>query len=371
MIADRRRHDGGVRDTPYLVIDEPLLEANLAAMADHARQLGVALRPHAKTHKSIELARRQLAHGAVGLTVATVGEAEIFAEAGLDDLFIAYPVWAAGPRAMRLRELAGRVRLRVGVDSIEGARMLADVVTSGEHPAPLTVAIEVDSGHHRTGVSPEQAGIIAAAAIEYGLTVDGVFTFPGHSYAPDARASAAHDEAQALEVARDSLLDLGLPCPVVSGGSTPSADAAAGKANGGVLTELRPGVYPFFDAQQWELGTVGPARIALTAVATVVSVRGSRVVVDLGNKVLGADRPAYASGFGRLPAAPGARIVALSEHHATIEFDSADAPPALGDRVNIAPNHVCSAINLADELVIERGGSEIAVWNVDARGANT
>jgi D-serine deaminase-like pyridoxal phosphate-dependent protein len=219
-------------------------------------------------------------------------------------------------------------------------------------------------------VSPEQAGIIAAAATEYGLTVDGVFTFPGHSYAPEARTRAAHDEAQALEVARDSLLALVLPCPVVSGGSTPSADAAAGKANGGVLTELRPGVYPFFDAQQWELGTVGPARIALTAVATVVSVRGSRVVVDLGNKVLGADRPAYASGFGRLPAAPGARIVALSEHHATIEYDSGTAP-ALGDRVKIAPNHVCSAINLADELVIERGGAEVTVWNVDARGANT
>jgi D-serine deaminase-like pyridoxal phosphate-dependent protein len=138
-----------------------------------------------------------------------------------------------------------------------------------------------------------------------------------------------------------------------------------------VLTELRPGVYPFFDAQQWELGTVGPGRIALTAIATVVSVRGARVVVDLGNKVLGADRAAYATGYGRLPDAPSARIVALSEHHATIEFESPDAAAGLGTRVRIAPNHVCTAINLADELVIERGGSESAVWRVDARGANT
>lgn len=360
-----------MRDTPYLVIDEQLLEANLAAMAEHARRLGVALRPHAKTHKSVEVARRQLAHGAVGLTVATVAEAETFADAGFDDLFIAYPIWAEGPRATRLRALAGRVRLRVGVDSIEGARMLAHAVTGGEHPVPLAVAIEVDSGHHRTGVEPEQAGPIAVAAIELGLAVDGVFTFPGHSYAPDARSSAAHDEAQALEAARESLLGLGLACPVVSGGSTPSADAAEGSAAGGVLTELRPGVYPFFDAQQWELGTVGPTRIALTAVATVVSVRGSRVVVDAGNKVLGADRAAYASGFGRLPAAPEARIVALSEHHATIEFENAESAPLLGTRLRIAPNHVCTAINLSDELVIERSGTEAAVWRVDARGANT
>lgn len=360
-----------MRDTPYLVIDEQLLESNLAAMADHARQLGVALRPHAKTHKSVEIARRQLAHGAVGLTVATVSEAEVFADAGLDDLFIAYPIWAEGPRASRLRALAGRVRLRVGIDSIEGARMLAQATAGGEHPAPIAVAVEVDSGHHRTGVAPDQAGIVAAAADEYGLTVDGVFTFPGHSYAPEARATAAHDEAQALEIARESLLGLGLACPVVSGGSTPSADAAEGRARGGVLTELRPGVYPFFDAQQWELGTAGPGRIALTAVATVVSARGARVVVDLGNKVLGADRAGYATGFGRLPAVPAARVVALSEHHATIEFESAEAAPAVGARVRVAPNHVCAAINLADELVVERAGAELAVWPVDARGANT
>lgn len=360
-----------MRDTPYLAVDEQLLDANLTAMAEHTRALGVALRPHAKTHKSIEVARRQLVHGAVGLTVATVSEAEIFADAGFDDLFIAYPIWAEGQRASRLGALASRVRLRVGVDSIEGARMLAHAVTTGEHPVPLAVAVEVDSGHHRTGVAPAQAGIIAAAAAEYGLTVDGVFTFPGHSYAPSARVTAAHDEALALEIARESLLGLGIECPVVSGGSTPSAGAAEGRAAGGVLTELRPGVYPFFDAQQWELGTIGPGRIALTAVATVVSVRGARVVVDLGNKVLGADRPAYASGFGRLPSAPEARIVALSEHHATIEFATTDTAPALGQHVRIAPNHVCAAINLADELVVERAGSETAVWAVDARGANT
>jgi D-serine deaminase-like pyridoxal phosphate-dependent protein len=360
-----------MRDTPYLVVDETLMESNIATMAAHARHLDISLRPHAKTHKSIEVGRRQLAHGAVGLTLATVAEAEVFAAGGIDDIFIAYPIWAEGPRAHRLRALAGRIRLRVGVDSAAGIHLLARAVTGGQHPVPLAVAIEVDSGHHRSGVDPAEAGTLAAMAFECGLIVDGVFTYPGHAYAPDARESAAEQEANALRGARDSLREHGIACPVVSGGSTPSAEAAVGVARGGVLTELRPGVYPFNDAQQWELGTINAEHIALTVATTVVSRHTRRVIVDAGSKVLGADRAGYASGFGRLPKHPEARIVALSEHHATIKWGEATPLPALGDRLRIAPNHVCSAVNLAADLIIERDGVEIAVWPVDARGANT
>src|ERR671912_1083968 len=111
--------------TPCLVVDRDILDGNLAAMAGRARDCGVALRPHAKTHKCVEIAHRQLALGAVGLTVATVGEAEVFADAGCADLFIAYPLWAAGARGRRLRALAARVSLRVGADSREGVELLA------------------------------------------------------------------------------------------------------------------------------------------------------------------------------------------------------------------------------------------------------
>ncbi len=350
-----------MRDTPYLVVDVELLELNLADMAAHARRLSVDLRPHAKTHKSPEIARRQLAHGAVGLTVATVGEAEIFAAHGVDDLFIAYPVWAVGPRASRLRALAERARVRVGVDSVEGVRLLA---ASG---AAVTVAVEIDSGHARSGVAPAEAAGLARAALDAGLGVDGVFTFPGHSYAPDRRSAAAADEERALRTARDGMLAQGIPCPLVSGGSTPSVE----HATPGVLTELRPGVYPLLDAQQWELGSAEPGRIALTARATVVSARGHRVIVDAGNKVLGADRLAFATGFGRLPAHPEARIVALSEHHATIAFPAGSELPRLGDRLSLAPNHVCSAVNLADLLVAVHSEGREEEWPVAARGANT
>lgn len=356
-----------MRDTPYLVIDEALLEANLAAMAAHARALGVALRPHAKTHKTPELARRQLTHGAVGLTVATVGEAEVFADAGVDDLFLAYPIWAAGPRAERLHALAGRVRLRVGADSVESVRMLAAAVHAGRPDAvPLAIAIEVDSGHHRSGIPAERAVEIAAAALDAGLLVDGVFTFPGHSYGSGAAAPAAGDEAAALATARDALVAAGIPCPVVSGGSTPSARAA----DGGVLTELRPGVYLFGDAQQWELGTIEPAMIAFSARATVVSRRDHVAVVDAGSKILGADRAAYASGYGRLLDFPDARITALSEHHATITFPAGSVVPPLGSELRVVPNHVCNAVNLVDELVVQRDGVEVGTWTVAARGRN-
>ncbi len=357
-----------MRDTPYLVVDETLLETNLAAMAAHARTLGVTLRPHAKTHKTPEIAHRQLAHGAVGLTVATVGEAEVFADAGVDDLFIAYPVWAVGPRASRLRSLADRVRLRVGADSIEGVRMLADAVHAGRAGAPaLAIAVEVDSGHHRSGIAPERAVEVAAAALEAGLLVGGVFTFPGHSYGSGAAAPAAGDEAAALATARDALVAAGIPCPVVSGGSTPSARAA----DGGVLTELRPGVYLFGDAQQWELGTIEPSTIALSARATVVSRRDGVAVVDAGSKILGADRAAYASGYGRLLDFPDARVTALSEHHATITFPPDAVVPALGTVLRVVPNHVCNAVNLVDELVVERDGVDVGTWAVAARGRTT
>ncbi|MER3390192.1 MAG: alanine racemase [Microcella sp.] len=357
-----------MRDTPYLVVDDHVLESNLAAMAAHARALGVALRPHAKTHKTIELARRQLAHEAVGLTVATVGEAEVFADAGIDDLFIAYPVWAEGPRAERLRRLASRVRVRVGVDSVEGVRMLAQAVQAGHDGAPsLAVAVEVDSGHHRSGVAAAEAATIARAALDSGLSVDGVFTFPGHSYGADAADPAAGDEAAALGAARDALRGASIPCPVVSGGSTPSARAA----DGAVLTELRPGVYPFGDAQQWELGTMTQDAIALTARATVVSRRDGVAVLDAGSKVLGADRAPYASGFGRLLDHPEARITALSEHHATVAFPPGARIPARGETLRVVPNHVCNAVNLVDELIVERNGVEVGAWAVAARGRNS
>ena len=346
--------------TPALVVDLDILDRNIAAMADIARSRGLRLRPHAKTHKCIEIARRQLAAGAVGLTVATVSEAEVFAKADVEDLFIAYPLWVDAARGARLRALAERITLTVGVDSESGARALAGHAGSG-----MRVLVEVDSGHHRTGVSPDNVVDVARSASDAGLRVAGVFTFPGHSYGPGLPRPVAEEEAAALSRAASALERAGFAAAVVSGGSTPTAHLTRASA----MTELRPGVYVFGDAQQYELGTCPAESIALTALATVVSTSGDQVVLDAGSKVLGADRPAWTTGFGRILDCPDARITALSEHHATVVWPG--DRPTVGEAVRVVPNHVCSAVNLADELIVASSGRMVDRWAVAARGCNT
>lgn len=358
----------GVTGTPFLVVDDERLEANLARVADRARDAGVLVRPHAKTHKCVEIARRQIAHGAAGLTVATVGEAEVFAAVDeVREIFIAYPLWVTPAMAGRLISIARIVSLRVGIDSAEGARHLADSLhEAGDGGAPLEVVVEIDSGQHRTGTSPRVAGEVARAAVDAGLDVVGVFTFPGHSYGlGDTRARAADQEITALAEAAQGLRANGIEPRVRSGGSTPTV-GFTGQLAAGVLTEIRPGVYPFNDAQQVEIGSCTFDDVALTSSSTVVHRNGSRIVVDAGSKILGADRPAWASGFGRLLEHPEARITALSEHHAVIDFPADAAVPALGSVVRVVPNHVCSAVNLVDELVVDD-----VRWPVAARGRNS
>ena len=248
-----------------------------------------------KTHKSPEIARLQLGPGAVGLTVATLGEAEVFAQHGCTDLFIAYPVQVDERAAERLRDLAERGRVAIGVDSVEGAARAGRLLA----PYDVEVVVEVDSGQHRTGCLPEEAGSVAVAAARAGLTVRGVFTFPGTAtrrrrWRPRRRTRPArwppHGPPSSAE---------GLEVSVVSGGSTPSlAHMDTG------CTEARPGVYVFGDAQQWELGSMPPESIALTCRATVVSHAGGRAVLDAGSKALAADRAPYAAAPGGCSTTP-------------------------------------------------------------------
>lgn len=348
--------------TPVLVVDTDVLDRNLTRMAESAAARGLALRPHVKTHKCVEIARRQLDAGARGLTVATVSEAEVFADAGADDLFVAYPLWVDAARGARLRALAGRVRLTVGIESAAGARALAAHAGTG-----AGVLVEIDSGHHRTGVPPERAGDVATAARDAGLDVVGIFTFPGHSYGPGVPPRVAAEESAALTAAAASLRAVGIEPSVISGGSSPTALIEVRTD----ATELRPGVYVFGDAQQLELEAITERDIALSALATVVSARDDVLVLDAGSKILGADRAPWATGYGRILGTPDARIVALSEHHATVRWPTDSPRPGLGNRVRVVPNHACNAVNLVDELVTVSGDVVVGKWAVAARGCNT
>lgn len=345
-------------DTPALVVDLPRLETNLRRMAALAADAGVALRPHAKTHKCVPLARRQLAHGAAGLTVATLAEAEMFAAGGLADLFIAYPLWAGQPRAARVRQLHERTRLRVGVDSPEAAEALA-AATRGV-PEPLRVLIEVDCGGRRTGVRPAAVPELALACLRLGLEVVGAFTHPGHAYQdPGSVPDAVADERTALSVAGAALGALTGQPPVLSGGSTPTVLADTARP----LTEVRPGTYVFGDRQQLHLSGVGPEQVALVVAARVVSTpRPGEAVLDAGSKALSTDRPQWLEGYGWLPTHPEARVASLTEEHAVLTGLS--TRPRVGDLVAVIPNHVCTAVNLGRRLLVASDGVIVDEWPV-------
>jgi D-serine deaminase-like pyridoxal phosphate-dependent protein len=354
-------------DTPALVVDLDRIDAAIGRMAAAMRERGVALRPHAKTHKSIEVGRRQLAAGAGGLTVGTIGEAEVFADGGIEDLFIAYPLVPLGPKAARLRDLAGRSRLRVGVDSATGVRAVADAL--GPERGLVRLLVEIDSGGRRSGVAPLEAGSVARVATGLGLTVVGVFTHGGHGYAgPDARLAAADDEVTSLTEAAASLRAAGFEPLVVSAGSTPTAvDSARG-----AVTEERPGTYVFGDRQQAYLGSIEPDAVAAVVATRVVSVNAAerRFVVDAGAKILGKDVAAYMPGHGEIPELGGAVVARVSDYHGVVDLAPGAATPDVGRVVTVVPNHICPVVNYVDAFLVARGGDVVDRWPVDARGRN-
>ena len=351
-------------ETPALLLDLDIMAANLASTAARLGDRGIRVRPHAKTHKSVEVARCQLDHGAAGLTVATIGEAELFARHGFTDLFIAYPLFAAGAKAARLADLAGRVKLRAGVESVAGAQALAQALAHANGPAPAEVLIEIDSGQHRTGVPPAAAGELAVACRSLGLDVAGVFTHGGHGYAgPGAAAGAAADEDAALWSAAEQLTGAGFDVREVSAGSTPTAAFA-----GSHITEERPGTYVFNDRQQLVLGSCRPEELAVTIAATVVSTTVTgQAVIDAGSKALASDRPAWLTGHGSVPDLGGAVVVSLSEHHGLVDLAGHPAP-AVGTVVTVVPNHICTVVNLFDRYTLLRSGQPAGTWPIEARG---
>ncbi|MFY9305267.1 MAG: D-TA family PLP-dependent enzyme [Rhodoluna sp.] len=368
-------------DTPYLAIDKNLLAKNIGRMAKKTSKAGINLRPHVKTHKVPELAKLQLAAGAVGISVATIGEAEVFAKKGIRDIFIAYPLFVTEAKLQRLIKLSRKVKLTLAIDSAEGAKALAKGLSG------VRVLVEIDSGHRRSGCLPDRAGEVALEAKSLGLEPVGIFTFPGHSYRPKGAKQAVADEQRALKEAATAMAKIGIEAKVISSGSTPSAGISSESArNSGktksIVNELRPGVYIFNDAQQLELGTCAAKEVALWAVATVVSVTGNRMILDSGSKTLGADKAAWATGYGRLLDFPEARIEALSEHHATVVFPMTKKPkagtkasggklPKIGDLIRVAPNHVCNAVNLVDRVYLLESQKVVGSLKVAARGKNS
>ncbi len=362
-------------DTPAVVIDRHVLDTNIAEMARFAADHHLKLRPHVKAHKSPDIARRQIDAGAVGITVAKIGEAEVMAAAGVRDIFVANEI-VTPTKVDRLLALSPKTRLAVAVDNAANLPLLDR--SARATGTKLGVLIEVDAGLHRCGVPDAGAALELARLVATfaHLELRGIFTHAGQVYgasSPSEVAEIGRHEGTLMVSIAEILRSEGLPVDEVSVGSTPTAKTA-GAVTG--VTEIRPGNYVFHDAIQVGLGVVPEARCSLRVLATVISrPAADRVVLDAGSKTLGLDRGAHGTsvvqGFGRILGWPGLRLERLSEEHgvAITAPDTAGSPlPRLGDTVEIIPNHACVVANLARALAVIEGDRVTDRWPVAASG---
>jgi D-serine deaminase-like pyridoxal phosphate-dependent protein len=351
-------------DTPALVVDVDRLDRNIAGWAAFAREAGVRLRPHGKTHKCVEIARRQLDAGAVGLSLAKIGEAEVMAAAGIGDIFLAYEV-IGGPKLPRLIALARAARVRVGVDSVEGAEALGRAARQAG--LVLDVMLEVDTGLGRCGVPPGEPlrALAAQVARVAGLRIAGIFTYRGYRPDPDA---AGRDEGEIMVREAEALRRAGIEVADVSVGSTPTG-RSAGRVAG--VTEIRPGTYVFNDAMQVHWGTAAPDECALAVLARVISRPAKDVaVIDAGSKALTAEHGPFSSrgeSHGVIRGYPDCQIDRLWEEHGRVQLTPEAGRLRVGDLVEVVPAHVCPTVNLAERLVCVREGRVVGAWEVAAR----
>lgn len=343
-------------ETPVPVIDLDRVEHNLAKMQAYCDRHGLRLRPHIKTHKIPAFAQRQLDLGAGGITCQKLGEAEVMADSGLDDIFISYPLIGAA-KAARLADLSRRARVSVGIDNGLALETVGAAARASNHA--IGVLVEFDSGNKRTGVTSVAEALDLAKRIQAtpGLRFDGLMTYP-------STAATATFVAEAQRV----FAGAGIPISVVSGGGTPNAWAAH-EIEG--LTEVRVGTYIYHDRATVGAGAATWDECAFHLHATVISrPTENRAVIDAGSKSLSSDGidPAFGAGYGLILGYEDAVIERLNEEHGIVDLSRCATKPVVGERLRIVPNHVCVVSNLHDEVAVSRGGDLVGMWPVAARG---
>jgi D-serine deaminase-like pyridoxal phosphate-dependent protein len=355
-------------DTPALVVDLDIFERNLCRVADYARTHSLRLRPHAKTHKSVWIGKRQMDLGAAGLTVAKVSEAEIMVGADPRELLLAFPIIGKA-KLSRLMEVARRTRVTVALDSVEAARQLSEASTAAG--AEIGVLAETDVGLGRVGVAPGEPLLELAHAIDTlpNLRFEGIAFYPGHIKSLDEAGRRALAElSELLGRILDDFRRAGIEVKIVSGGSTPALFHSHEIAG---LNEIRPGTYVFNDLNTVRSGACGMDDCAASILATVVSTaRPGHMIIDGGSKTFSSDRPVNQGdvSFGHLVEAPGARFHKMNEEHGFVDLTEAGREFRIGERVHMIPNHVCVAVNLHEKVYGVRGETVERVWSVEARG---
>jgi D-serine deaminase-like pyridoxal phosphate-dependent protein len=354
--------------TPALVIHGPAVEANIQRMADYCASHRLNLRPHTKTHKSLHVAKLQIAAGAIGLTVAKVGEAEALATA-TSDLLIAYPL-VDPSRCQRAAVLARDHTVRIAIDSLAAAERISAAASAAQ--STIGLLIDADIGFHRTGLSDPVAAAELARQISRlpNVRLDGLHCYPGHVRGPSPQVPVQMT-AGAEQISRmlDAIHAAGFATPIVSAGSTPTAFHSHLHPR---LTEIRPGTYVYYDRNgyQWQLCSL--AQCAARVVATVVSTAvAAKAVIDAGSKTLSSDLCVgdASLGYGLVLEYPAARIVRLTEEHGELDLSQVRGrTPQVGERLTVLPNHICPCINLQDRVWWHNGSGTVESLPVDARG---
>lgn len=353
--------------TPAMVIDAVTVFRNVARLAAYASEHELDVRPHTKTHKSRQLGALQISAGAIGLTTAKVGEAEVMADVA-DDVMVAYP--AIDPaRTARLAKLARHATVRVAVDSLLGAKRLAEA--ANRVSSTIGIMVDLDVGMGRTGMQTPSETLKMAQFVDAtpGVRLDGLFCYPGHIGGPASEQEAA---LRAVSDKLDAVLrlweDHGLQARIVSGGSTPTAFQSHLVPE---YTEIRPGTYIYNDMNTVRGGYCTlddcAARIHCTVVSTAVP---GQVVIDAGTKTFTSDQygPAPDLGYGLIVEYPTALIMRLTEEHGQVDVRACGAPPQLGERVTVIPNHICPCVNLQDTVWWRDESGELAELTIDTRG---
>ncbi|HLQ96644.1 MAG TPA: alanine racemase [Pseudogracilibacillus sp.] len=356
-------------ETPALLLDKLQLLNNIDNIANMASTYGVDYRPHIKTHKSKDIASLQINSGAIGLTAAKVGEAEMLVEAGFKDVLIAYPI-SHPLKIKRIQKLREQARIVVAVDSFEQASRLNQAMEAED---PLEVWIKVNSGLNRCGVEPREEVLELAADIGNmsGLSLTGLLTHAGHAYGAGSISEVkqiAKQEVTSITESAQLCEDNGIPIKHRSVGSTPTFQFYENMEE---ITEIRPGNAVFFDMVQVGLGAAAKEQCALTVKASVVTAKHNRIVIDAGSKTLALDKGAHGNdsiqGHGYIMEHPNLVIGSLSEEHGIIPV-AGDEGIQVGDVLTIIPNHACVVANLFDNYLLHQQDEVLDTWEVTARG---
>ena len=340
-------------ETPVAVVDLDRLASNIKRLQTYLIEHGLANRPHIKTHKIPAIAKMQIEAGAAGITCQKIGEAQVMADAGLTDILLPYNILGES-KLNRLMQLARRVNLSVTADSAPVVHGLSRAAQSAS--LTLTVLVECDMGGQRCGVqSPGEAADLARLITQSpNLLFGGLMTYPNTEHLDDF----VRETRSALTVDR-------IPIEVVSGGGTKCMWQAHAHPE---LTEHRAGMYVYGDRHLMLAGAMPLETIAFSAIATVVSrPTPDRGILDSGSKTLSSDLLGL-EGHGYICEYPQARIYALSEEHAHVDFSACERKPDIGERVTVLPNHCCPVTNLLDEVIGVRGDRVEVAWRVSARG---